>query len=445
MRSSMSNEQRDGLYLVLMGSLVFILMGTVLQRAVPAPLADFGTIYFPSKALIEQRDPFKPGEVTRIYEAQRDSRAPETPKDRQIATQNVYPPNTLFLAVPFAALPLKPAGILWSIVTLACFITASLLVWNLGADYAPALSGALVGFLLAASELLPMTGNVAGIAIGLCAIAVWCFVRERLVALGILCLAVSLVLKPHDTGLVWLYFLLAGSIQRKRALKTLLVALVLSLPGLLWVWRVAPQWIHEWGVNLAAYSARGGVNDPGLHSSGGHGLDSLVSLQTIFSVIKDDPRFYNAAAELVCTPLLLALIYLALRRRSSPARTWMALAAVAALTMLPIYHRQLDAALLLLAVPGCALLWSRKGIAGRIGLAVTAAALVFTGAFGWMIVEGLLTVMHPPATGWGAWLAMAVQVFPAPLILLATGCFYLWALARGGREPAPDAQAAALE
>lgn len=230
MRSSMSNEQRDGLYLVLMGSLVFILMGTVLQRAVPAPLADFGTIYFPSKALIEQRDPFKPGEVTRIYEAQRDSRAPETPKDRQIATQNVYPPNTLFLAVPFAALPLKPAGILWSIVTLACFITASLLVWNLGADYAPALSGALVGFLLAASELLPMTGNVAGIAIGLCAIAVWCFVRERLVALGILCLAVSLVLKPHDTGLVWLYFLLAGSIQRKRALKTLLVALVLSLP-----------------------------------------------------------------------------------------------------------------------------------------------------------------------------------------------------------------------
>lgn len=437
----MSNEQRDGLYLVLLGSLVFILMGTVLERAAPAPQADFKTIYFASKTLIEQRDPFKQGEVTRIYEAERDSRVPDTQKDRQIATQNIYPPNTLFLTVPFAALPLKPAGILWSIVTIASFITASLMVWNLSAEYAPALSGALVGFLLATSELIPMTGNVAGISIGLCAIAVWSFVRERWVAAGILCLAVSLVLKPHDTGMVWLYFLLAGSTQRRRALKSLLVALVLSVPGLVWVWHVGPHWINEWGVNLAAYSVRGGVNDPGLHSSGGHGLDSLVSLQTIFSVFKDDPRFYNAAAELVCAPLLLVWICLALRRRSSPARTWMTLASVAALTLLPIYHRQLDGGLLLLAIPGCVLLWSRNGIAGRIGLAITGAALVFTGALGWIIVEGLLTVIHLPATGWRSWLAMAVQVYPAPLLLLATGCFYLWALARQSDAPAAVLQA----
>ena len=36
-----------------------------------------------------------------------------------------------------------------------------------------------------------------------------------------MCLAISLMLKPHDAGLVWLYFLLAGGIYRKRALQAL--------------------------------------------------------------------------------------------------------------------------------------------------------------------------------------------------------------------------------
>lgn len=436
----MSNEHRDGLYLVLVGSLIFILLGAVFERGAPAPLADFKTIYFASKTLIQQRDPFNQSDVMRIYQAERNSQARDAAKDRQIATQNIYPPNTLFLVMPFAALPSQLAGILWLVVTFASFITASFLVWNLSADYAPALSGALIGFLLATSELLAVTGNVAGIAISLCAVSVWCFVRERLVNLGIACMAVSLVLKPHDTGLVWLFFLLAGSIQRKRALKALLVALVISLPGFVWVWRVAPQWIHEWKVNLAAYAVHGGVNDPGLLSSGGHGLDSLISLQTIFSVFKDDPRFYNTAADLVCAPLLLAWIYLVLRRRSSPAGRWMALAAVSALTMLPIYHRQLDATLLLLAVPGCALLWSQTKAAGRIGLAITAAAFMFTGVSGWIAVQTLLSVVHASPTNWGRWLAIALQVFPTPFILVAAACFYLWALARRSYLPVAVAQ-----
>jgi hypothetical protein len=456
MTNSISNERRDGLYLVLIGSLFFILLGLALMRSVPSPLADFKTIYYASKTLLEQRDPFEQSEVMRVYEAQRDSRNSDSAKDRQIATQNIYPPNALFLAMPFAALDSKPAGFLWLMVIFASFITASVLVWDLSADFAPALAGALIGFMLASSELLPMTGNVAGIAVSLSAIAVWCFVRERLVALGIVCLAVSLVFKPHDTGLVWLYFMLAGSVERGRAIKTLLVALALSVPGMVWVWRLSPNWIHEWGLNLAAYSVHGGVNDPGPMSSGGHGFDSLVSLQTIFSVFKDDLHFYNLAAELVCAPLLLGWMYLVLRRRTPSAtvskevsrapivqaRVWMALAVAVALTMLPIYHRQLDGALLLLAVPACVALWSRGGTAGRIGLAITSVALVFTGAFGWMIVEGLLHVLHPPATGWGACLSIGLQVFPAPMILLMTGCFYLWAMAREGRGAGAGVEAA---
>ncbi len=49
----------------------------------------------------------------------------------------------------------------------------------------------------------------------------------RCVWVGILCLAVSLAIKPHDGGLVWLYFILAGGAFRKRALQSLVVTLAL--------------------------------------------------------------------------------------------------------------------------------------------------------------------------------------------------------------------------
>ena len=62
-------------------------------------------------------------------------------------------------------------------------------------------------------------------------VAVWCFIRERFVPAGILCLAVSLAVKPQDAGLVWLYFLLVGGVYPKRALQTLVAMLALGLPG----------------------------------------------------------------------------------------------------------------------------------------------------------------------------------------------------------------------
>jgi hypothetical protein len=88
--------------------------------------------------------------------------------------------------------------------------------------------------------------------VSLSAVAVWCFLRERFVLAGILCLAVALAVKPQDSGLVWLYFLRAGGVYRKRALQTLLATAVLSLPGVLWVWHASPHWFAEWQSNVAA-------------------------------------------------------------------------------------------------------------------------------------------------------------------------------------------------
>jgi hypothetical protein len=273
--------------------------------------------------------------------------------------------------------------------------------------------------------LLVITGNAAGIAISLCVVAVWCFLRERFVPAGILCLAISLAVKPQDACLVWLYFLLAGGVYRKRALQTLLATVALSLPAILWVWHVAPNWVRELHSNIAAYSAHGGMADPGPASSGGHGLGMLVSLQAVLSVFRDDPRFYNPVSYLLFAPLLLLLAFVTLRSLPSQKRAWLALAAIAALTMLPVYHRQMDTKLLLLTVPACAMLWAEGGLIGWFALVVNATGFVLTGDLPWAIFFGFISKLHLPATVLTGQILTAVQVFPAPLILLVMGIFYL--------------------
>jgi hypothetical protein len=297
----------------------------------------------------------------------------------------------------------------------------------------------MVGFFLANSELLIVTGNAAAIAISFCVIAVWCFVRERFVPAGILCLAIGLALKPHDTGLVWLYLLLAGGVYRKRALQTGVATLVLGLPALLWVWHVSPHWMQELNANIAAFAVHGGINDPGVASTGAHGLDMLISLQAVTGMVWDSPLVYNPVAYVVCAPLLLAWAFVTLRSRPTPRNLWLALAAIAALTMLPVYHRQNDAKLLLLTVPACAMLWAEGGLTGWLALGVTTAGLVLNGDIPWAILLAGIGKLHLPATGISSKIVTGVQVFPAPLILLAVGVFYLWIYARRSPGAVPSA------
>jgi hypothetical protein len=431
----MTRARQDGLYFLWIGCAVFLLLGAALEYASPFPMIDFKAMYFSARCLVQHSDPYDQSEVLRVYQAEGTDHQLDTARVRLVAARYVYLPTTFSFTAPFAMLPWGPAHILWMTLTAGSLILASFLIWNLGAQYAPIISGALIGFLLANSELLVITGNVAGIAIGLCAVGVWCIVEERFVPAGILCLAISLVGKPHDTGLVWLYFLLAGGVYRKRALQTLAVTFALSLPAVLWVWHVAPHWIQEWHSNMLALSAHGAINDPGLASSGAHGLGMVVNLQAVFSVFWDDPSIYNPASYLVCAPLLLAWVFVTLRSRSSPAKTWLALAAIAALSMLPVYHRQQDTKLLLLTVPACAMLWAEGGLTGWFALLVNTAGFVLTGDLPWAILLGMISNLHLSTTVLSARILMAVQVFPVPLILLVMGIFYLWVYARRSCAP----------
>jgi hypothetical protein len=123
-------------------------------------------------------------------------------------------------------------------------------------------------------------------------------------------------------------------------------------------------------------------------------------------------------------------MFVTFRNRPSAPRAWFGLAAIAALTMLPIYHRQYDAELILLTVPACMLAWRGGGVAGKLALAVNALGFVIVGALPWTILLPLVKVLPVSNDGVSGRLMMMVQIFPVPLILLVMGIFYLWLYVR---------------
>ena len=422
----MTKTRLDSLYLILLGCVIFVSLGGAGVKTSAAAMQDFKVLYYPARCLLQGCDPYNEDAVTVIYLAEAGQQTPVSGNMRLFATRYIYFPTAFPITVPFAMLSLRIAETLWMILTIGFFILASFLIWDIGANKSPLISGCLIGYLVANSEVLLILGNAAGLAVSLCAISVWCFHRNRFALTGVICLATSLAIKPQDAGLVWLYFLMAGGIHRKRALQTLVSILIITLPALLWTWHNSPDWWREWHSNVAAFSAHGGLTDPGPDSANGYGLSMMVNLQSIFANIWDNPSFYNFASYLVFAPLFFLWTLSSLRRSFTQRRHWLALAIAAVLTMLPVYHRLNDAKLLILTVPACAMLWAEGGRLRWFTVLLNSAAFVLCGDLPWIAMMGIVGHFHFSSQSHSEQILRAIFVYPSPLILLALATFYVW-------------------
>jgi hypothetical protein len=419
----MTRVRTDGLILISLGAVVILVtLALALRLNTRGAALDFLPDYYSARTLINGGDPYNEIAVLRTYRTEGGARDLSDPLDRAVATRYVYPPSAFAVMVPSALLPWGFAHGLWAILSVSSLILAGCLAWDLAGSNGSVLCAALVAYLLANSEILVVLSNPSELAIGLCVIAVWCFLRERYVAAGILCLALSLAVKPQDSGLIWLYFFLAGGTFRKRALQTLLVCAAVSAPFVFWVYMASPHWVHELQSNLLAFSMRGGLNDPGPASKEAH---QFVDLQVIISRFCDRPAVYNLVSYLIFAPLFVIWARITIRTRASAEKAAFALAAIAPLSLLPIHHHVYDAKLILLVIPVLALLLDQRDRTSRTALALTAIAVFLTGDIsGWLITKAALSIQSAPG-GVTEWLTNALAVFPAPLILLATSAFYL--------------------
>ena len=422
---NMTKARSDGLYLMLFGCAAFLALGFLIVTVGRAPLLDFRTAYYSGRCLLDSCDPYRELEIERLYS--REVPPPAVPDpNRIVVTRNIYLPSAFPMTLPFAWLPRLPALAIWLSVIAGSFALACFAVWNVAASRAPLLSAGLLSFCLVNSILLLNSANPAGFVVPFCVLAVLSFIYGRFVPLGIACFAISLAFKPHDGGLIWLYLLLAGGLYRRRALQTLAVVAAFSVPALLWIMHIAPNWLHEFSANMSAYSGAGDMNDP----RGLHGACMMTNLQTVTSFFWNNPHTYNLVSYLVCVPLLVAWVYITLRAKRSSANTWFAFASISAFSVLPIYHRQYDAKLILLAIPALAILWKRGDRLAWAALGVTATAFFFDGDFPWVIFLQIMNKLHLLDTGPYQSLGIVLADFPVPLSLLAMSAFYLWIYAR---------------
>jgi hypothetical protein len=429
----MSKSRRDGLYLLVMGIVVFVLFGFMFRFVAKDAMADFKLVYYGTNCLQHHCDPYRESELRSFYRTE--SVESLAGGSQYLKSETLYvnlPPLSLVMA-PLAMLPEGTAAALWMVATAAILILAAVLMWDLAAGNAPRVAGGLIGLLLANAAVVLGNGNAAGIVIGLCTIAAWCFLRKRFVLAGIVCLAVSLAMKPHDVGLVWLYFLLAGVAYRKWALQSLAAAGLLCLAAVLFVGHTAPNWIPEVRANLAEVFVPGGNNDPGLlgATSKSRAPEVMTDLQAVISVFRDIPAFYNTVTYIVCGVLLLGWLLVTLKSLQSQELTWLALAAVAPLTLLVTYHRAYDAKILLLTIPACAMLWAQGGATAKVALLVTTVGVVCTGEIPLAILLSMTKSLS--AVGLLGEIQTVLLTRQAPLALLAMTIFYLLIYMRRAR------------
>jgi hypothetical protein len=428
MNQQATKARSDGLYLIFLGAAIFVSMSFLLVLVGKAPLHDFRTSYYGGACLLQRCDPYSEADIERLYS--KEVPLPTVPdRNRIVVTRNIYLPSTFPFTAPLALLPEQFGLDIWVFVIAASFLLASFLIWRVCTPGASTLAGFLISFCVANSGSLVYFTNPAGFVVPFCILAALSFVFDRFVVAGVACLAISLAFKPHDGGLIWLYFFLAGGVYRKRALQTLATIAAFSLPALIWVSYVSPHWMQELSANLSAFSGIGDMNDP----RGPHGACMMTNLQTVTSFFWDNSRAYNLASYLICAPLLIVWVWITVRVRSTRDNAWLALASICALSVLPIYHRQYDAKLILLAVPAFATLWSRRGRLGWAALAVTGVAVFFDGDFTWVAILQFTQKLHLYPNGPYSPGMTALLDFPVPLSLLAMTTFYLCVYWRSAR------------
>lgn len=428
MMPAINSTRRKALLCLLLSAAISITWGSAIAANSYSGVPGFKGVFYASDCLLNSKDPYNPAVMEQVYRSE-GGKFPLKPADsflfRHALLICVNLPTSLFLIAPFAMLPWKFAVLIWMTLNIIALSTAAYVIWATSGNCAIRPATLLIALVLANSELIVAMANLSGIAVSLCILAVVCFLENRLARIGALCLGISLVLKPQLGGLVWFYFLLAGGIHRKRALQSLLVVAAMVLPSVLWVSDIAPQWPKELRANLHALSAPGSVNDPGPSSLTFRSVDTVISLQSTFSLIRDNPGFYNPASYVTCGLLLLAGAIRTLKSSFTKQNAWFALASLAMLSMLPVYHRGYDAKLLLLAVPACALLWREGGRMKWLAGVMTTLAIASTSDIPVTILLGLMNGMKHIDTVQGRFLT-ALFFHPAPLVLLATGSFYLW-------------------
>jgi hypothetical protein len=341
-------------------------VGQIVHRTPPVRtdsfFFDFSNVYSASRVWLAGKNPYDIQLVYRAWNASDHGPYLGSSIPGNMARwAAVYPPSSLLLIAPFAALPAVWGHLLWAGASVGLAIAAAMGLISLGGlgDIRSRLLFVACAFASAPFQCALEAGQPALPACALVILAVWAFAGGRLTLAGIL-LGLATAFKVQIGAPFIVYYLF---IRQWRV--GMLATILLAVATLVAVGRMEAlgitSWWADWQRNMAATLQAGAINDP---RPGGPFRNDIVNLQTIFDVFVHRQFWVDTMVLLVFLPLLAAIVA-NVRRDREAGTNLLALSLVAALSMLPVYRRLYDGLtlLMLLAWAIAALKTARPGMA----------------------------------------------------------------------------------
>jgi len=261
----------------------------------------------------------------------------------------VYPPSTLVALLPLSFLHYHAARAVWYGLTAALFFAASLALISFAAErYRP--WAMLLGAFLYWSEPVGLSFNIGqptGVAVSLAILSLWLFFRNHRSAAAVICLGISLALKPQLAGLFLIYFLLQSRF-RTYAFKSAALGAAFLIVGILCL-TLSPashQWRSDYRTQVANSQAPGAVNDPSPQSGYAR---QFTDAQIVFALFDNSPSRDTKYAYVLGA--ILFSTWIVILPRTPEEDLFQVLAAIACIGMLPFYHREYDLVLLMISFP----------------------------------------------------------------------------------------------
>lgn len=281
-----------------------------------------------------------------------------------------YPLTAFVLIMPIALLPWHIAHPLWLAITVLSFLLAvaavlsagRLLPWSHRSIVFVALSFALAPFHTGLAA-----GSIVCVAVAASAVGVWAAGRDREVLAGVL-LAVAAGLKPQ-IGLPFVFYYL---VLRRWRIPAVALGLVTSLAAVALIRLVVTgtSWLPNYLSDNRILFAQGSLGD---FTEGNPIRFGLINFQVAAYTLLQNRQAANLAALAVTSAAGLAWLFLMWREQQPDL---LELSALAVISLLPVYHRFYDAALLIFP-----LAWSLTALRGPLRNLARCVLLVILGVF----------------------------------------------------------------
>jgi hypothetical protein len=412
----MSSRRRLILWIGLLSGIAFLLKTYADQRH-SVFLRDFKQPYASARCVAYGCDPYSEADTQRIFIQAGGNPAEDT--HVFVPYSALYPPPSLYLMEPIGMLPYPLAARVWMTLNGLAYCAAILVM----AQWCAAFDGLAASLVLAlfavTSTIILGLGQVSCLSISLLVIGMGCILNRRFAVVGVGCVAISILLKPHLAGVVPLYLMFSGRERIRRYVQIVSVGVLFCAIVMGWSVLAKPgvsHWIAEWRANIAGNMGSGATNDPSPHGSGG---TSSASLQALTSLFISDARDYRLAAYGVTAALLLAWACAVRRMRAGLERDVIAIAALAAIGLLPVYHRMYDTRILLFLFPAVAAL-SRKSRSWRVVSIGAALVITLLSSMQWQRCLGVLFTYFRAPSGRAADVLLYRPIAQATLL---AACF----------------------